>query len=482
MPTAWTSDWVSDALRRRLQFTLIGVMSLCIARHAWLARYAHPMADDLFYAKKDVAQGPVAAAAWEYGHWNGRFTSNVLVLYGPVRAGLKAIGLYRLAPVLLILATIASTFLLLHTVLRPWLSVRDILTGSLVWTSLYVHAMPSIAEGFYWYTAAVTYQLGNAFVLLYLALVIRLHRRPSAWMTGVTAVLLFLLTGFNEVLMALLVMGHVLLVLISWRHGRVSGWQWTLLLASVFGAGLMVLAPGNEARSTFFPDQHKLLESLGMSFLQTVRFGAVWLSSPAVLGLGALYILAHDRLSVRIPALGTGFGLRPWMTFLALPVVLVLCVFPAYWSTGILGQYRTVNVACFFLIPLGFLHLSVWMTHSAARPWAFRLRNTPVLMISTAFACTGLLFLRNGHRANADLFTGRAERSDEQLWKRYAVLDAAPDGSTVTIPPIIDPPQSIYVLDIRSDPQFLQNTDYALWFGLKEVRLADQSEAAKATN
>ena len=194
----------------------------------------------------------------------------------------------------------------------------------------------------------------------------------------------------------------------------------------------MIFAPGNAERSAYFSGTHRLIPSLGMSFLQTLRFGAVWLSSPALLGLGALYILAHDRLSIRFPALGTGFGLKPWMTLLTLPAVLFLCVFPAYWSTGILGQYRTVNVACFFLLPLGFLHLSVWMSHSASRPWAFRLRTAPMLIIATVLACTGLLFLRNGHRANMDLFTGRAARSNEQLWQRYALLDDAAVGSTVT--------------------------------------------------
>jgi Family of unknown function (DUF6056) len=475
MPTAWTSDLVSDPLRRRLQLALIVVMSLCIARHVWLAQYAHPMADDLSYARKDVSQGPLAAALWEYEHWNGRYSSNFLVLYGPLRNGLTAINTYRLVPVLLILATLASTFVFLLACFRPWLPVRDVLTGSLVWTTLYMHAMPDIAEGYYWYTAAVTYQLANVLAILYLTLVVRLIRNPSPWLVPVGVLLLTIVTGFNEVMMLLLVTVHAGGVVISlWRKKAVPVRCWLLLATVLIGATAMIIAPGNVHRSAYFSGSHRLLPSLGMSLLQTARFGAIWLSSPAVLGLGALYILAHDRLSVRIPALGAGFGLKPWMTLLALPTALLLCVFPAYWSTGILGQYRTINVACFFLIPLGFLHLSVWMSHSAALTWAFRLRSAPVLIIAAVFACTGLLFLRNGHRANMDLFKGRAACSDEQLWQRYALLDAAADGSTVIIPQIIDPPKSIYVLDIRRDPQFLQNADYALWFGLKEVRPAER--------
>ncbi len=483
MPTAWTSDLVSDPLRRQLQLALIVVMSLCIARHAWLARYAHPMADDLHYAAKDVSNGVASALQWEHAHWNGRYASNILVLCGPMRAGLDAIDFYRLVPVLLILATIASAFIFLLTFCRPWLSVQEVLTGSLVWTALYLHVMPAIAEGFYWYTAAVTYQLANILALIYLALVARLVRKPSPWLVLVAALLLATLTGFNEVLMLLLLTGHAGWVIFRLlRKKAVPMWCWVLLATVIVGATVMIIAPGNVERSAYFADRYRLLPSIGMSLLQTIRFGAVWLSSPAVLGLGALYILAHDRLSVRFPALGSGFGLKPWMTLTALPAVLFLCVFPAYWSTGILGQYRTVNVGCFLLLPLGFLHLSVWMTHSGPRPWAFRLRSQPVVIIATVFALAGLLFLRNGHRANLDLFTGRAAHSDRQLWQRYALLDAAPKESVIIIPPIIDPPQSIFVLDIRRDPTFLQNTDYAEWFGLKEVRLADQSEAAKTTN
>lgn len=477
------SALVSDTLRTRLQLALIVVLSLCIARHLWLARYAHPMADDLSYAHKDISQGTMAAMKWEHAHWNGRYTSNFLVLFGPMRGGLEAIDTYRVVPVLLILATLASTYVFLLACCRPWLSLRDVLTGSLIWTALYLHAMPDIAEGFYWYTAAVTYQLAHVLAIMYLALLVRMYRRPSPWQLPIAALLLAALVGFNEVLMLLLVVGHagaVAVKLINVRSVTVGGWM--LLAVAILAAAFMILAPGNAERSAFFTGKHQLLSSIGMSLLQTLRFGAVWLSSPAVLGMAALYILAHDRLSVRFPGIGSGFGLKPWMTLVALPALLFLCVFPAYWSTGTLGQYRTLNVAYFFGLPLVFLHLSVRMTHSGPRPWAFRLRTAPVMIIAGIFACTGLLFLRNGHRANMDLFFGRAQRSDQQLWQRYALLDAAPDGSTMTIPLILDPPKSIYVLDIRHDPLFLQNTDYALWFGLKEVRLADQSEDAKVTN
>ncbi len=328
MPTAWTSDLVSDELRRRLQFALIVVMSLCIARHMWLARYAHPMADDLSYARKDVSQGPLAAAVWEYEHWNGRYSSNFLVLFGPLRDGLAAINTYRLVPVLLILATLASTFAFLQACCRPWLPVRDVLTGSLVWTTLYMHAMPDIAEGFYWYTAAVTYQLAIVLAMLYLTVVVRMLRNPSPWLLPVGVLLLAIVMGFNEVMMLLLVVVHGSVVAIAlWRKKAVPVRCWLLLATVLIGATAMIIAPGNAQRSAYFSGSHRLFPSLGMSLLQTARFGAIWLSSPAVLGLGALYILAHDRLSVRIPALGAGFGLKPWMTLLALPTVLTsVCV------------------------------------------------------------------------------------------------------------------------------------------------------------
>jgi len=451
---------------------LLGVALVMLLTHAWLARYAHPMADDLSYARKDVSIGAWAAAVWEYLHWNGRYASNFLVLFGPMRGGLDAIGHYRAVPVALMGATLSAAFFLLRAIGGTSLGSRMALSGALLWTVVFMHAMPDLAEGFYWYTGAVTYQLANALLLAYLALLVQHYRSPSSARLLLAAPLLFVVIGFHEVMMLLLVVLHAALVARNLVQRRsVPGWLWLLLAVTLGGAALMMLAPGNAVRSAYFPQRQQLIPSLGMSLAQTGRFLLVWCSSPVVLGLSGLFVLHHQRICERYPPLRNAWGLRPWMTMVLAPVVVFLCVFPSYWSTGILGQYRTLNVACFLVIPILFLVLAAWLARPKVQERLPRFQRAEVVGLLVVITVAGLLGTRNGRRANEDLYTGRAERSDRQLWHRYAVLEHGDPQRTITIPPITDPPKSLYVLELRQDPTFLQNMDHALWFGWKEVHL-----------
>ena len=481
MRTAWTSAWGSERAARLGLRLLLGVCFLSLVRHAWLAQFAHPMADDFSYAHKDISGGLHTAAAWEYHHWNGRISSNLLVLAGPLRAGLADLTLYRLVPVLLILGTWLSTSLLLRAF--PFAGAwRPALAGGLVWTALFTHAMPDIGEGLYWYTGAVTYQLAVILALVQVALLIMLHRAPRPAAVFLSAITLFVAIGFNEVIMGLLLLLH--LGLAAWytrNAGRVLGHLWLLLGVAAAGSVLVMLAPGNAGRAAHFPMRHQLLPSLGMSLVQTVRFTAVWLSSPAVLASALLFLLGHDALRHRFPSLRRWEGPHwPWAV-LAVPAIVFCCVFPAYWSTGVLGQYRTVNTACFLYLPLLAVALHAWrMQADAPRRLVPQLAKAPVGAVLMGFALIGLMFLRNGQRANGDLFGGRAALTDRELVERYALLADPAAGDTVLLPVLTDPARSLCVFDVQRDPAWIQNADYALWFGRRTV-VAAPSEPANST-
>ncbi|MBP7515433.1 MAG: hypothetical protein KA791_12845 [Flavobacteriales bacterium] len=473
---------------RRSPWPFFGLfVVILLGLHAYLGRYAHPMADDFTYALRDVSVGAWNAAAYEYAHWNGRYASNFLMLFGPMRGGFEAIHLYRFVPALLLALTGVGTYAFLRAAFSPGLTSAQAAVGTLTWTGLYTHLMPDMPEGFYWYTGAVTYQLPCALALIALALLIRAVRDASLWQAAVAIPLLFFITGCNEVLMGLLVVASVL-VIGRWfaSRGRTSLILLVTVPVIILGACLVILAPGNEVRSAFYPDRHQFFHSLGMSALQTLRFSFEWISCPALLLLSVIWWMNHRHLAQRFPLIGHGFGLEPWKSLPALFGMVFLCVFPAYWSTGILGQYRTANVACFFFLPLWFVNISVFAARFGGT--VLRLHDTDrrrvtaalLLLVALDFGFTG-----NSGDAITDLTTGRAERADEQLWKRYDLLhEAAKSPQRIaTIPFITDRPRSIYVLDLR-DRRFLVNQDYALWFGLKEVRplITVQREDAKATN
>ena len=466
-------------------FAVLLLLILCL--HAYLGRYAHPMADDFSYALKDASNGAWNAAVWEYMHWNGRYASNFLVLFGPLRWGFEAIHLYRMVPAFLLLLTAIGAYAFLRALLAPGLSRQHAAICAIVWTALFAHLMPDMPEGFYWYTGAVTYQLPNALCLFAVALLIRGIRNNTLWVMVAIASLLVFIIGCNEVIMLLVVVATFLVGAWSLRRNlRWSAASLVLTVLIVCCALVVILAPGNEGRGSLFPDRHRLLPSLGMSVLQTARFSMEWMACPALLLLSAIWWMNHRHLAERSPLVGNGFGLPAWKSLPALFGIVFLCVFPAYWSTGILGQHRTANVACFFFLPLWFMNLSVFAARFGGT--VLRLHDTDRRRVTGALlllVALDLSFTGNSGDAIIDLTTGRAERADEQLWERYDLLrEAARSPQRIaTIPFIADRPRSLYVLDLR-DRRFLVNQDYAAWFGLKEVRplITVQRDEAKATN
>jgi hypothetical protein len=458
--------------------TWIVCLSLCalsLLLHAVLACFAHPMADDFSYAHKDLSQGIWNASVWEYLHWNGRYTSNFLVLLGPLRLGLNDLSLYRSVPIALIVLTLFAQLIFLQALRKRLGWTLPVFPIALLWCALYLALMPDIAEGFYWYTGSVTYPLGNALTLFSLASLLN-----GRFLFG--GVMAFLCIGFNEVIMLLWLVGVLVPIILERRSGkRIKGRSIGLMLIVALGVAILLFAPGNAGRGQHFPEQHQLLPSLYMSALQTLRFAATWIVSPPLLIASLGFVLLRNTILPFLDPITS--RLRPAMTGTGLALVIFLCAFPAYWGTGILGQHRTINVACFFFLPLWFLNLAVCL-----RAWSPRLPALSLSQLSPLLLVLGLstIVSGNGLASVMDLVSGRARSSSEQLETRYRLLREAAQRAegTVLLPLIKEPPKSIYVLDIRPDPDFLQNKDYALWFGLgdRAVLPADQMERANATN
>ena len=457
----------------------ISLLGLVLIEHVWLAQFAHPMGDDWSYAYQGIERDLLPWLKGEYLHWNGRFFSNLLVVKGPLVLGVDQLWLYRLMPVALMLITVMALVALVRSLTGTAISGWQQCAGGLILFALYIHAMPDIGEGFYWYTGAITYQFASALSFFYLA---SLHRLLTATPQGgqaarnaLNVLLLAMIIGSSEVHMLLMLTLHFFVFLIRWKMKKVHAPVLVTMSAVVVFSLVMLLAPGNEVRGAHFPHRHDLLNSIWMSTLQTGRFLFNWASSLSLLLLSVLYIPISRELSRRVPIFQRSFHLTPAMSAALLLTTIFICVFPAYWSTGILGQHRTVNVAHFFFLPLWFINLTVW-TNSRHGQWIRRDWPTWIPTTLLLIALLDLSLTRNSGRANGDLFTGRAARFDAQMEKRYALLTATPTGNDpVVLEKITDPPQSLYLLEIRDDPDDWVNRAYALYFGLEGRKIATAS-------
>jgi hypothetical protein len=429
-------------------FRLFGLLlGFSVALYAWLARYAHPVADDFCYAAKSRGMGLWDWSRTEWLYWNGRYASNLLMVHGPLSWSADFLPGYRAVPLILLCLTFLGLWFLLRRIAGPALGIRKQWMAALLILLLYLNLMPDLGEGFYWYTGASTYQLGSILLLFHMGLLWgKPYTGPAGAVVGLLNLLLaFATTGMDEIHMLLMLGLH--LVHLGWCIRSGKGVASACLLLTVVGAGavLMASAPGNAVRAGLFAGTHRLGWSLGMSGLQALRFVGQWAISPAFLATGLLYVPLHRHLRDTIPTYARALRLPAWAV-LPLPFLLVMATtFPAYWSTGLLGQHRTVNVACLLCLPVFFLALGIAVERGPLRRWAgmswnSRHMQAALVLLLLAFHLTG-----NGLAVQADLWNGRAAEYHRVLQGREETMRAAANDprSRLLLEPLARPPRSL---------------------------------------
>ncbi len=451
------------------------LVALVLLKPVYLARYAHPAADDFCYAAKAHGTTLWQWSVGEYNHWNGRYFSNLLVGRGPLWWSHDFLFSYRAVPLLLMLLTLSSFWILIRVITRRSLSTKDELCVAILLFGLYLYAMPDIGEGYYWYTGAITYQLANSLVLLYMASLLMFLRGrfliTRSLHIFVIALLAFIIIGMDEIHTLLMIgLNTLILIILRKRDQRINGWMLAFLGWSLACGCLVFFAPGNAVRATNFPQAHAMLRSLEMTALQTARFTTIWVLSPALLALSFLYIHVHDRIKAYVPLMAASFFLRPIQSAFLLVVITAACVFPLYWSTNVLGTYRTLNVAYFFFLPLWFINLTVWINHGWLDILLHRPMTRGIAIGCSIVAVLSIGFMRNGYRACGDLLEGRASRFDAEMMDRYAQFTNA-DNGMVTMHDLTDPPRTLCVFRQSGNDRRWMNSCEARYFGVDEGRV-----------
>lgn len=453
-------------------YKYILLMAALLAPYIALCFFAHPMADDYSYAHEALTLGYWPSQLHEFLHWNGRYTSNLLVLGSPLIW--HSFAGYRLAALALILLTLLSAYFLISSIWDNSLSFSQKLLGALVFSTLLLGMLPSLAEGIYWFTGAVSYQFGSIAATIYAGLMFRYMQRRYLGNKNLHIALciltLFITIGFNEVLMLMMLATHILVWLSLNKQDKLRSYLFRLMLCAVLFSFIMILAPGNSTRSMYFSNNHRLFYSLGMTALQMIRFFITWVSFAPLILASLLFIGIRDTLYERSPMLRAIKGIKLWQAFSLLWLIIFLCVFPAYWNTGILGQHRTLNAACYMFIPAWFLFIHIFCNKLEIKGQGIIFQGKMQGFIFLLLAAC-LLFSGNGGNALVQLGDGEVSGFNTEMNARYAKIEEAKAQgiNSVYLPILKNRPSSLFTLDIRPGCSHWINNDYALYFGIGSV-------------
>ena len=455
----WESRWLAAPV------LLMGVVYVA------LGFFAFPAADDFGYALGGRGT-PWSTQVGLYLGWSGRYTANLLLTLVPQLVDL--VRWYWVVPVghlaLLWLALVALLSSLFSG--RLW-SRRAVVPAGLL-LLVYLAGLETLYEGFYWFSGAVTYQLGVALWLLTLALLFwnpPVRRRP--WQIAAIVAVGLVGGGTSEVVALLAVATLAFVVGWHWRFGVPVPKRWLAALGVwAVAAAVVMVAPGNAVRARVM--LHYMAPSwIACTYgLYVVERSMHWLLSPATVGIGLLWFCWLPSLACRFPLMRSVRAVHVLLAGLLWIGLPALGAVPSFVFTEIEPAPRVGNVLYAFFLAgfLGFVTVGgCWLwEHRELRSRDLR----PARVLGVLIVALGLLGWpwSNLPSAAADLWYRARPYKAQQLRRIELIRAARAQGQpTVELPSLQSPPASLHGYDLESY-EWIRRA-YARYFGLEDVSI-----------
>lgn len=438
-------------MSKRAEIIISILCALILLTYIYVGFFAFPSGDDFDYACLGRKNEFIQTVLNERTRWNGRYFSNFLVIGSPLNTG--GISLYQWMPAVLVSFVVLCSYGFFKLVVnsKAWLY-------TLVSTVLCFSIMPDITEGIYWYTGAVSYIPAGALFMLSLGFLF--HYWQSAKRINLIFVIIIqtIASGFNEIIPILATTSFTLI----WLFNRK---RWDIALLTLFQFSLfyyVISAPGNQVRNGFFTEQHQVWYSFQKSWQYVVRFIGEWMLNPAIY-LWALLLLKNNLPQLNIDRLS--FLKKPIVIFFILVGPVYLGAFGPIWSTGLIGQYRTENLASYFFI-LGFT-----LTVLANKKWILeKLKFTINPKYILPFFVLFLVVWKNQAFLFLELFNGEINRFANEMEDRIELLENS-KNQDVYLPAIQHQSKTLFVYPITDDPNDWKNQCYGNYYRTFKVYL-----------
>ena len=433
---------------RRARILLLLFLLVALLPYLFTCFYALPFADDFCFGwtaseKISFAQKFLK----QYLHWNGRYSSDVLVNFHPLICG--SLLKYRLVSLFAILA-----FPFVHFVfIRSWLYNNFISAVAALFISLfYLCYQPNITEGVYWYIGIVNYHLGSLCFILQLIVLSRFLKSGGdrKIYLAISLSLLIAAVGFNEVAAAL-IPGYYFAALIYFKIYRMptdeGAWSNRILIAhfaiALIASLFVICSPGNFTRENVFTDRFNLIHSVIFASLQTIRFIGLWSLSIPFLALSFIVVTKANQVKA-----GCIKSIDYRFLFVLLLFTVFIAAFLPYMATGILGQHRTmIYIMPYFII--------LWLATllSASQKYQLYQKISPAItnfrMALLAFISVVVMgFSGNSRKIIGDARDGSFQLYQSEFMKRQGDILAHPN---IAIRSIEKTPKTFDVVDVKND-------------------------------
>lgn len=456
------SNWFAVVL------LLIAIIPLLV-----LSGFNHPSpVDDYCYIDTVFKYSWLEAMHFYYTGWTGRYFSIFLNHTNPLL--FHWFGGFKVIPPVLILGTVVSIFLFFkRTLQQKSISVALTVTGSI--TFLYIMALPSAAEAFYWMAAFSTYTFANIFTIFWIIGVVSRYNTASQSsrkrMEWITYFFVFAIIGSSEtnLLIICLLIGSWWLYRLVYDREIDSYMIITVLLATVCLL-FFFLAPGNTARLGGNPLSGDIMTSAIASFRKLAQLLWNWSSQTPLLFFSVIWWLILDKTTLR-----TSYYLNApiWLSLLLYIGILTAQLFPSYYGIGIEPTPRVINCVYLFFLLGWFFNIALIKSFAVKQHLGIPTRFLVVIAIlALLFHARNYAVYTNNSLTvlYSDWLDGKAAAFDSEMNKRYEMILASDEGE-ITLPAIKNRPQSLYVGDIGDSHWWVKCTSG--YFGKDVIHITD---------
>lgn len=451
---------------------LISFLSLMIFPFLILFFFNHPSADDWGLAENTKIMGFFSAQAHYYKSWTGKFFSNAVLSYNPLY--FKSLFGYKIMTLLLMLLFFYVLFVLISELTRKVLNFRERALIALSVFFLYLYAMPSLSQSFYWLTASVVYQSGIMMIMIFLILYSKITKSSGTssekYFTFLSVLLLIAIAGCSEMSMVTGVLMISLLIICKLINDKKLNARLILFaLTTALASFVLLSAPGNSVRGSLYPDSHRLFPSLITTYSTMTELLFSWIFLSPLLFITILITPVLYKFIINTDKKRAGIFVNPVYTSLTMLVILFILIFTPVWSLGRSPFSRTVNII-YFVFLIGWFYNVVIFIYFYSGKFNFNPARMPKYVYAAALIIVVMfLFKKNNVKnAYADLIRGGAVKYNNELNERYDnILKSSSDS--LVVPDLVNTPRTIFLSDISSDPKSEFNSKYAHYFNKKYI-------------
>ncbi len=448
--------------------------------------YNYPSADDLVYSADVRLMGPFWYIKDSYINWGGRYFSALLEAINPLVYNFS-FG-YKVLPVIFLILTYLGLYFFIKKLIDPQIKKKNIFFYTALLFALILQILPSPVEGFYWMTGAIEYTTPFIIILFLFPYIVQNNDTNLKWNNYIVIALLILcIAGSNEIVI-LLVTGITFLLWIAEILTKKNIFKISFILVfSIIGTLIVVLAPGNYARMDMFSKHGQIIESISGALISFIKIALNIFVKPSflLLSFAALAYFSKKSLKIKHSLLELKYIIFLYPLFSIL--ILISLLFLPFYAMGIQPPMHVNNIISLFFFLLWFFYLAIvgqyFYVNRVPLFLNIQLNKFPILvLLSVILFYTGIIkspsgnfsLMGNTTKAWSDLIY-KAKGYDDEMQHRLNLISKAKTEKkdTVIFQSLKYKPETIFFIDITDDPAYWLNQCYSSYYKIKAVKNND---------